>query len=121
MDDKELMMLYLKADMDDLEISIGRILATSGGDVYRAGTDDIEKIKEKVNLYYQRNIEKLKDIICEKLKLDKRLKNEKFDFNLEGAIIIAEILEESDFIPMPLSYPLLAVWLLRKKVYDLCK
>lgn len=120
MEEKQLIQLYLEYPFEDLELSIGRVLASAGDDTYRAGTDEDNKIRKLVEAYFEKHKAKFKEIICDKLELDKKLSSEKFNFELEGAVLIAEILEQSEFVPVPLSYPLLAVWLMRKKVYELC-
>ena len=119
--DRELITLYLETSYEELETSIGRVLLAADNEMYRAGDDEIEKIKEIVNRYFEKNKTKLIEIICKKIELHKLLSSDKFNFELEGAVIIAEILEYNDFIPVPLSYPLLAAWLMRKKVYELCE
>jgi len=120
MTNKDLIELYLKTDIDDFELSIGRILAASKDDTYRASTDDIDKIKKQIELYFKKNEEKFKEILCDKWNLPKKIQSDKFDVNYEGVILIAEALEQGGFIPIPLTYPLIAVWLLRKKLHNLC-
>lgn len=118
--DKDLLKLYLGSKEEDLMVSIGRILAASEYEAYRAGMDDLEKIKKNTLLFFKKNEEKLKEIICDKLKLHKLLDNNKFEFNLEGAVLLAEILEQSGFIPIPLNYPLVVAWIVKKRIYKLC-
>lgn len=119
--EKELAKHYLSEDIENIEISAGRILLDSNHEVIKASREDIEKAKKAAKEFFITKTAEIKHLICVTYSDEIQKLNSQTDSSIELVGYISALLESNDISLGGLNYIFIAAWFVKNGINKICE